>query len=574
MIDITHTPFSRFGSYLAVSDLPAKGEIPGGIWLRNVHGDAARELFRLEVLVDGTPAPCTVLATPGELTLVTEQGRVRLCIAGENLVRVRGDGVGVRLTARPGAYNCAIPQADGRWLLNMATAFQNYLLHPLLGEARVEAPWGIARCEHVIIDLLPDATGVMEIALEQGVGTWDAQTFAPGFEAAAAEAAAAFEAFAAPYLQGAGEHREMVRAAAYLNWSTIVAPCGFFTRPAMLMSKNHMTNVWSWDHAFNALALSPHHPELAWDQLMVIFDHQLPNGQLPDFINDVVRLFNFVKPPIHGWIFHAMMAQNPWFADRARLEELYPKLCRVTDWWFAHRNPDGDGLPQYHHGNDSGWDNGTVFDVGLPVKGADLAAFLVVQMDVLAGMAGQLGRPQDVGRWTGRADALLERLLDRLWHGDHFVCPSALDGRSTAASDSIFGCLPLVLGDRLPIEIREALAGQVRRHLTEWGLATEHPDSPLYKTDGYWRGPIWAPPTLIIADGLRRAGEIELADEIARRFCRLCAQGGFAENFDPLTGQPQCDKAYTWTSSVLLVLAESLCRDETRAPHTHLLSSP
>ena len=85
--------------------------------------------------------------------------------------------------------------------------------------------------------------------------------------------------------------------------------------------------------------------------------------------------------------------------------------------------------------------------------------------------------------------------------------------------------------------------------------ASEWPESPHYTPDGYWRGPIWAPSTYLIVDGLRRGGETALDDDIAQRFCRLCAQSGFAENFDALTGDPLRDKAYTWTSSVFLLLA-------------------
>jgi glycogen debranching enzyme len=89
-------------------------------------------------------------------------------------------------------------------------------------------------------------------------------------------------------------------------------------------------------------------------------------------------------------------------------------------------------------------------------------------------------------------------------------------------------------------------------------LATELPSSKHYTSDGYWRGPIWAPCTMIAVDGLTQLGERKLAREIAGRFCRLCAKSAFAENFDALTGAPLRDTAYTWTSSVFLVLANSI----------------
>ena len=88
-----------------------------------------------------------------------------------------------------------------------------------------------------------------------------------------------------------------------------------------------------------------------------------------------------------------------------------------------------------------------------------------------------------------------------------------------------------------------------------WGIATEQPTSPEYKALGYWRGPIWAPSTLIVISGLMDIGEHKLAQDIGRRFCHMCKKSGFAENFNALTGEGQFDPSYTWTSSVFMILA-------------------
>ena len=48
-----------------------------------------------------------------------------------------------------------------------------------------------------------------------------------------------------------------------------------------------------------------------------------------------------------------------------------------------------------------------------------------------------------------------------------------------------------------------------------------------------------------------------MADEISDRFRKLCERSGFAENFDALTGEGLRDRAYTWTASVYLLLAEA-----------------
>jgi glycogen debranching enzyme len=103
--------------------------------------------------------------------------------------------------------------------------------------------------------------------------------------------------------------------------------------------------------------------------------------------------------------------------------------------------------------------------------------------------------------------------------------------------------------------VADALAADIHKHLTEWGPATQLPGTDEYEDDGYWRGPIWAPSTVIIEDGLRTSGNIELADTVSSRFRRLCETSGFAENFDALTGAGLRDRAYTWTASAYLLLA-------------------
>jgi len=62
---------------------------------------------------------------------------------------------------------------------------------------------------------------------------------------------------------------------------------------------------------------------------------------------------------------------------------------------------------------------------------------------------------------------------------------------------------------------------------------------------------------MIVEAGLRAAGEVSLADEVSERFRRLCERSGFAENFDALTGDGLRDRAYTWTASVYLLLADA-----------------
>lgn len=427
----------------------------------------------------------------------------------------------------------------------------------LQGRLAADCPWRESFPQSLKFELSPDSqTGVWECALEEYCSEWPARSYPASFTDCVRGVAGEFQdwlrrtpAVPKPFAKA----REL---AAYINWSSVVAPRGLLRRPGMYMSKNWMTNIWSWDHCFNAMALAYHDPALAWDQFMVMFDQQDNLGVLPDMLNDKLASFNYCKPPIHGWTLGWLMARSRRI-DKRCLREAYGPLCRWTEWWFKYRDDDRDGIPQYNHGNDSGWDNCTAFDNGAPVEGPELSAFLVRQMDVLAQVAAKLGRRNDARRWKKRADELLARLLAHSWRGGRFLALRNGDHQFVSASNSLLVCLPIVLGRRLPAEIRGQLVAALgsRERLTKWGLATESPRSALYEPDGYWRGPIWAPTTLLAVDGLLNAGAGKLAGQISRRFCQMCAQNGFAENFDALTGKGLRDPAYTWTASVFLVLA-------------------
>ncbi|MDW8307858.1 MAG: trehalase family glycosidase [Verrucomicrobiales bacterium] len=545
--DLAHVPFSCAGAYLSFNRLtPQRArelrKTPA-LYLRTVHGGVdmrERELFRVELLQQGKPIPAREVASPEVLRLDGGGGHVEICFESARVIRFRGQGVGLRLSAPTAAYDHALPVGN-RCMVNLFRARIQLMLTALAGSLRVRAPWRSPRSEFVRLEMTGPA---WELALEEFQVAWRPPRHMPSFDLCVRSVRNDF----AQWRGGAPE------LAAYVQWASLVGAQGQLRRPAMLMSKNWMPSVWSWDHCFNAMALARPQPNLAWDQLLIPFDHQHPSGMLPDAVNDAEVVWNFTKPPIHGWALGWMMRHSAAVTTE-RLEAFYPKLVRWTHWWLKHRDDDRDGVPQYNHGNDSGWDNASVFDRGLPVESPDLSAYLVVQMDTLAAIARKLGRHADADRWSARANELLTRLLHHSWRGDGFVAPRSGTHQICRAAQCLINFIPLILGQRLPKHVREKLVAGVKRHLTRHGLATEHPHSPHYQPDGYWRGPIWAPATMLLVDGLRASGAAPLAETVARRFCRTCERSGFAENFDALTGEGLRDRAYTWTASVYRLLA-------------------
>ncbi len=158
---------------------------------------------------------------------------------------------------------------------------------------------------------------------------------------------------------------------------------------------------------------------------------------------------------------------------------------------------------------------------------------------------------------------MLERMTNHYW-SEGRLRPVSLRPKGTTwehryvRSDSLLPYVSIVLGKELPDEVLKWIVSELKQpgpFLTPYGLATEKTTSPYYEPAGYWRGPVWAPSTMLIVDGLGRIGETGLAREIAQRFCQTAASHGMAENFDALTGEALEDPAFTWTSSVYMILA-------------------
>jgi putative isomerase len=565
MFDIKKIPFSRYGSFITISpNHHEDGDRP--LYLRNIrNGDNDfGEVFRIDLVHEGTPLPYQAVLSPTLLRLESAVGFAEFCITETHVLQIRSQGTGVRLTGITGAYDYAIPEEDHRWEVNHSRQEMRYMLTSIKGRLVVDAPFMEQRCEKIIVDFLPgNPLGEMEGVIEEFTTVHQPRSYAAfseGHELVKKE----YQAWLERTLKIPEKYLRGKEQASYITWSCVVPPEGMLTRPAMYMSKNWMTNIWSWDHCFNAMALAKNNPDLAWDQFMIFFDLQDGSGMLPDFVNNRSALWNFTKPPIHGWTLRRMWEQND-FVTEEKLREVYRPLEKWTMWWLTFQDSDQDGIPQYNHGNDSGWDNSTIFHKGTPVESPDLSSFLVLQMEVLAEIACRLGKNDEARKWMSESQALLDRMLDHFWDGHRFVAKRS-GTHEIIESNSLVLYIPLILGNRLPPDILNRLAEDIttKGFLTEYGLATEQPDSPFYKEDGYWRGPIWAPTTMLLVDGLISSGKKEVALEIAKKFCTMAAKSGMAENYNALTGEGLRDPAFTWTSSVFLILGQLLAIEETR----------
>ena len=555
-------PFSTRGSYLAVSYLEGKfqgKEVETGLYLRTVHGSAKSSfLARITPVHEKKALQYTYEAKPQNIRIHTEYGEAGIAFADDKTMVFNGDvDLELDFMSEGTMFTFAQPWKSGDrdfYLVNCFNGNSRYMLRAGEGTITLDQKWSVSTAEYCRL-LLGAGTGEKyTVTLEENFEDWMDRGLDYDYEEVVNNSLHQFMEFYRSMPTVPAEYEEAALVAAYVDWASIVSPCGVLQRESMFMSKNWMCNVWSWDHCFNAMALAYNNPKEAWDQFMVMFDFQKESGNIPDSVNDAVVINNYCKPPIHGWTLKKLMKIMD--LSKEQLLEAYEKLSRWTNWWLNCRDENGDGLCEYTHGNDSGWDNATAFSQLPPVTLPDLNAFLVLQMDVLADVAEKLGYMSDVDMWKTRSERMMQRMLDVLFRDDR---PAALAGfdMKQVETDSLILYLPIILGDKLPEKIRRNMTESIKseKFNTKYGLATESIKSSAYEADGYWRGPIWAPSTMIILDGMRECGENEFVQEITHKFCRMVQKSGCAENFDALTGCGLRDRAYTWTASVMLVMA-------------------
>lgn len=549
LFDIAHVPFSRFGRFVTLSVMD------GALWLRSVKGgDLGPGLGRLCRIgfagEDGERLAPRFTLTPDRLLAEVDGGQAEFTIGQGERLHLRGHGLRLAFALEGSRYDYAYVTPAGDHCL--VAAYENCRLLPRAsrGDLAVSGDWRRDRSADVsmvfagrdgfegTIDLFPAVPPAAPTAT---------------FDEARADAAGDFASWLAR--SPAGGRATARRLAAYILWANTVPAEGALTRPAVFMSKNHMINIWSWDNAFSALGVAAMDAGLAFDQFAVIFDHQHPTGLLPDFVNDRDVSFAFTKPPVHGWALLRLAERFPHLLTADRAGSLSRWLERQLDYWLTHARAGADSLPVYFHGNDSGWDNASFFADGGPVVTPDLPTFLILACDSLARLD-----PARAVHWRATGDGLTALLLGSLWDGETFGTRRQSDPARLRRGDSLIQFMPLLLGPRLPGAMADRLVVRLQAGgwLTRWGPATESPRSPFYEPAGYWRGPIWAPTTLLLWDGLRQQGRPDLAADLARRFLHLCETAGMAENFDALSGAGLCDRAFAWTSAVYLWLAASL----------------
>jgi putative isomerase len=344
--------------------------------------------------------------------------------------------------------------------------------------------------------------------------------------------------------------------------------------------------VWLDDVLFHALlAARAGDTETARANVDVALTGQQPAGNLPCLLTAYTEWVDRSQPPIASYVVLRLFLLT---GDRSLLERAYPVLRRAHDWWFAHRDGNGNGVLEYGSEptgegtfvhtkqgamDEAAMDNLPVFDDAafdadahtLDLEEPGLNSLVALDGQMLTRMAALLGRDADAEALGARADGLAARVRERLWDPERQVFAARRWSGEWVRSLSPTSFYPLTAGIATP-EQAEAL---VRRHLLDperfWGprpLAATTYDDPATADNVYWRGRIWPPLVFLTWEGLRRYGYDAEAAELAQRGWRMFADEWTSkrhchENFmidpDADAEVADSDSFYTWGALMALM---------------------
>ncbi|WP_170516017.1 MGH1-like glycoside hydrolase domain-containing protein [Ruegeria atlantica] len=357
-----------------------------------------------------------------------------------------------------------------------------------------------------------------------------------------------------------------------------------------------------------------------WDDGMVphIIFHEPDDGYFPGpevwKTGQVIPTTGITQPAVAGFAVRKLYDRsNDKAVARERLAELLPKVHAWHQWFYRDRDPDGTGLVAIIHPWESGRDNSVDWDEALeamPIEGVapftrrdtthanpdhrpsdeqykcyiwllehfrglgwdnaklhDASPFrlvdpgfngiLIRSCDDVADLAEVLG--DTLMASEARTMAVKGRAaLESLWNPilGQYTCYNRAAGhlQSTPTVAGLLAAIADVPHGRAEELVRRiALLGQRCDYL----VPSHDPADGAFDSLRYWRGPTWLIVNYLIADGLGRSGQGEMAQRILADSLKLIQKSGFAEYYDPMSGEPCGGSSFTWTAAMVIEILKT-----------------
>jgi hypothetical protein len=339
-------------------------------------------------------------------------------------------------------------------------------------------------------------------------------------------------------------------------------------------------HLWLWDSCFHAIAWFALGDARGTRELEAVFAGQLPDGFLPHMRygrrtyprGPLKGVSSFTQPPVYARALKA--GADAGFAPSDELLECAQRA--LTALW---RDRLRDGLLVIVHPWEAGtddsprWDSwvgsstwnrrvwtafdrtllkSTVFSPsGQAIENPDFVAAPASFNAIAADAATTLGELIGDADWIARGRALAATLDDAAWDSDAALWSDIAfsGGGASVRIPTMDAALPAMCTPD------PAKAAAALRQLTDsarfgapYGPRFVPKSEPTYNPMQYWRGPAWPQLNYLTAHAARHCGDDALAAEIGRLTKRACLRAGFAEYWNPETGQGLGAHPQSWAA--------------------------
>lgn len=190
------------------------------------------------------------------------------------------------------------------------------------------------------------------------------------------------------------------------------------------------------------------------------------------------------------------------------------------------------------------------------IKDVLFSAILVAANQALLALSSSVGAPASdrlrIAAWIERG----RRGLAGCWDDELGLCVDQdVRAGGPIRLRTVAGFAPLIAGADDSGRVVEQLdspsfCGDPR---LRWPLPpSTSPEEPSFDRRNYWRGPTWPVINWLLWWALRRGGEHARAADLRRAGLEQVRVGGFAEYFEPFTGEPLGADDQSWTAAVVL----------------------
>ncbi|MEO1537487.1 MAG: hypothetical protein AAFR73_07125 [Pseudomonadota bacterium] len=376
---------------------------------------------------------------------------------------------------------------------------------------------------------------------------------------------------------------------------------------------------WNWDSAFTAWGYATFDTDRAWVEIETLMSGQWPSGMVPHILfhkpdpgyfpgpdvwqgtHGPIPSSGISQPPVaatvlrsiferdgneerarrlfakmkawHGWFMDwrsdcgAIFITHPWEAGRDNAPDWDAAMAAInpvgvgeytrrdTSHVDASMRPTKEEYDRYiwlvQQGRSVGWNDAELAKiVTLRVADPTMTFILLRANTDLIAVGNALEEDTtELEAWSTELRKGADRLLNSEL-GAFDAIDLATGTHTGNVSNASFLCWYGGVDDGPMLAHLDAALSNCRHPVPSHPVGAAKFDSKRY-----WRGPTWAFMNSMIGRGLHDMGHDDYADQIRDATRKLIAEHGFAEYFDPLTGDPAGGGMFSWTAAVWLAWA-------------------